>query len=100
MAQSDLFVNLGLGKILLHHGQKRVHTIKFQSVVAPNGLIANLFGPVEGRRHDSSMLCDSDLILIHLMEIHCVFTEIWHIPCGHNYKHPLEITPNSPAAGF
>ena len=37
-------------------GHKRVHALKFQSVVTPNGLIANLFGPVEGRRHDSAML--------------------------------------------
>ena len=29
--------------------------MKFQSVVAPNGLIANLFDLVEGKRHDSSM---------------------------------------------
>ena len=29
------------------NGHKRVHTLKFQSVVAPNGLIGNLFGPVE-----------------------------------------------------
>ena len=32
------------------------------SVVAPNGLIASLFGPVEGRRHDSRMLVDSGLL--------------------------------------
>lgn len=36
-----------------------MHGIKFQSVVAPKGLIASLFGPVEGRRHDSGMLADS-----------------------------------------
>ena len=35
--------------------------IKFQSVVAPNGLIAKLYGPVEGRRYDSGMLGDSGL---------------------------------------
>ena len=39
-----------------------MHGIKFQSVVAPNGLIASLFGPVEGRRHDSGMLIDSGLL--------------------------------------
>ena len=33
---------------VLYNGHKRVHTIKFQSIAAPNGLIANLFGPVEG----------------------------------------------------
>ena len=47
---------------ILYNGHKRVHGIKFQSVVAPNGLIASLFGPVEGRRHDSGMLADSGLL--------------------------------------
>ena len=28
-----------------YNGHKRVHSIKFQSVVIPNGLIANLAGP-------------------------------------------------------
>ena len=46
---------------VLYNGHKKVHAIKFQSVVAPNGMIANLFGPVEGRRHDSSMLTLSNL---------------------------------------
>ena len=31
---------------VMFNGHKRVHAIKFQSVVAPNGLIANLYGPV------------------------------------------------------
>lgn len=31
-------------------------------MVAPNGLTANLYGPVEGRRHDSGMLADSGLL--------------------------------------
>ena len=41
-----------------------MHGIKFQfqSAVAPNGLVASLFGPVEGRRHDSAMLVDSGLL--------------------------------------
>ena len=42
----------GQDQQVLYNGHKRVHSIKFQSVVAPNGLIANLFGPV-GCRHDS-----------------------------------------------
>lgn len=46
---------------VLYNGHKRYHCIKFQSVVAPNGLVANLYGPVEGRRHDSGMLADSGL---------------------------------------
>ena len=47
---------------ILYNGHKRVHGIKFQSVVAPNGLITSPFGPVEGRRHDSGMLVDSGLL--------------------------------------
>ena len=30
---------------LVYNGHKRVHALKFQSVVLPNGLIANLYGP-------------------------------------------------------
>ena len=36
---------------IMYNGHKRVHGIKFQSVVAPNGLIANLFGPVGKLNH-------------------------------------------------
>ena len=32
---------------ILYNGHKRVHGIKFRSIVSPNGLIASLFGPVE-----------------------------------------------------
>ena len=46
----------------VYNGHKRVHALKFQSVVAANGMIASLFGPVEGRRHDSRMLAMSGLL--------------------------------------
>ena len=52
----------GKNQRVLYNGHKRVHAIKFQSVAAPNGLIANLYGPVEGRRHDSGMLVESALL--------------------------------------
>ena len=52
----------GQDQRILYNGHKRVHAIKFQSVAAPNGLVANLYGPVEGRRHDSGMLADSGLL--------------------------------------
>ena len=52
----------GKNQRLLYNGHKRYNYIKFQSVVAPNGVIANLFGPVEGKRHDSGMLADSGLL--------------------------------------
>ena len=53
----------GQNQRLLYDGLKRYHCIKFQSVVAPNDLIANLFGPVEGKRHDSGTLADSGLLI-------------------------------------
>ena len=49
-------------KRVLYDGHKKVHSIKFQSVAAPNGLIANLYGHAEGRRHDNSMLARSRLL--------------------------------------
>ena len=46
----------------VYNGHKREHGIKFQSVVTPNGLVANMFGPFEGRRHDAALLSDSGLL--------------------------------------
>jgi hypothetical protein len=31
---------------IVYNGHKRVHALKFQSMVIPNGLIANLYGPI------------------------------------------------------
>ena len=36
----------GVSQRLVYNGQKRVHSLKFQSLTLPNGLIANLYGPV------------------------------------------------------
>lgn len=36
----------GENQRIMYNGHKRVHCLKFQSVVAPNGMIANSFGPV------------------------------------------------------
>ena len=47
---------------ILYNGHKKVHAIKFQSIATPNGLVANLYGPVEGKRHDSMMLAMSGLL--------------------------------------
>ena len=47
---------------VVYNGHKKVHSLKFQSIVAPNGLIANLYGPLEGKRHDSAMLALSQLL--------------------------------------
>ena len=34
---------------IVYNGQKRAHGLKFQSIIVPNGMIANLYGPV-GKR--------------------------------------------------
>jgi hypothetical protein len=47
---------------LAYSGHKRSHGIKFQSVVAPDGFIVDLFGPIPGSRHDSFMLGQSELL--------------------------------------
>ena len=45
----------------VYNGHKRCHAIKFQSVVTPDGLISHLWGPLEGRRHDITLLRKSQL---------------------------------------
>ena len=58
----------GINQRVLYNGHKRVHAIKFQSVATPDGLVAFLHGPFEGRRHDSGMLRESGLL--QLLEEH------------------------------
>ena len=42
--------------------KKRVHAIKFQAIATLNGLIANLYGPIEDRHHDNGILVDSAIL--------------------------------------
>ncbi|CAH3033691.1 unnamed protein product, partial [Porites evermanni] len=43
---------------VVYNGHKRVHALKFQAVSLSNGLIANIYGPVEGRMLAVSQLYD------------------------------------------
>ena len=45
----------------MYSGHKQFHCLKFQSVTAPNGLIAHMYGPIAGRHHDAFMLSVSGL---------------------------------------
>ena len=45
-----------------YNGHNRIQALKFQSVVVRNGLIANLYGPIEGRRHDCALFTASGLM--------------------------------------
>ena len=44
-----------------YNGHDRAHCLKFQAITLPNGIIANLYGPVEGRRHDMALWEDSGI---------------------------------------
>ena len=52
----------GRNQAIVYNGHKRVHALKYQSVALPNGLIGNMFGPPEGKRHDCALLRESGLI--------------------------------------
>lgn len=43
-------------------GHKRVHALKFQAVVTPDGLVSHLAGPFTGNRHDTAILVASGLL--------------------------------------
>lgn len=49
---------------VVYNGHKPVHAIKFQAVVIPSGLVANLYGPIEGWCYDAGMLEESGLLNI------------------------------------
>ena len=53
---------------------------EFQSVALPNGLIANLYGSVEGRRHDAGML--RDFGLLDTLEREAYSPRVEHIEYG------------------
>jgi hypothetical protein len=45
-----------------YNGHKRKHGLKYQALTAPNGMIADMWGPMAGARHDASMLRQSELL--------------------------------------
>ena len=47
---------------ILYHRHKHFDALKFQSVTRPSGIIANLYGPVEGRRHGCALLAMPNLL--------------------------------------
>ena len=47
---------------VMFNGHKRVHGMKWQSLTLPDGMIGSIYGPVEGRRHDTTVLRFSGLI--------------------------------------
>lgn len=43
-------------------GHKCVLALKFEMVMTPHGIMAHLFDPLEGHRHDTAMLQESGLL--------------------------------------
>ncbi|XP_068742300.1 uncharacterized protein [Montipora capricornis] len=82
---------------MMYNGHKRVHAIKFQSVALPNGLIANLYGPVEGKRHDAGMLAESGLL--HDLERHAFSTGGQPLCIYGDPAYPLRVHLQGPFQG-
>jgi len=47
------------GQETVYNRWKRMHCLNYQAIIAPNGIIAHLYGPVEGRIHDSTVWHES-----------------------------------------
>ena len=50
-----------VGQESIFNGHKRIHSLKYQAVIAPNGMLVHFFGPIEGRCHDSAVFYLSGL---------------------------------------
>jgi hypothetical protein len=53
---------LSIAQRLIYNGYTKYHALKYQAVMLPNGIIAHLFGPVEGRRAGPHLLAASGLL--------------------------------------
>jgi DDE superfamily endonuclease len=51
----------GLGQRATYSGQKRKNCLKFQAIAAPDGILLNLFGPMEGRSHEMTLYRASEI---------------------------------------
>ena len=70
---------------------------RFQLIVCPDGIIANLYGPIEGRRHDSFMLARSRIL--DQLE-HFSFGPHWETLCIYGDPgHPLRAHLQTPFRG-
>ena len=52
----------GRDQRVIYNGHKKVHALKLQSIALPNGIIANMYGPLEDKMHDCYMLAKSGLL--------------------------------------
>ena len=82
---------------IVSNGHKRVHAIKFQSVVTSNGSLANLSGPYEGTKHDIGMLADSRLL--SLLQVHSVTPAGSSLCLYEDIAYPLRVHRQTPFRG-
>ncbi|GLB43896.1 putative DDE superfamily endonuclease [Lyophyllum shimeji] len=45
-----------------YNDHKKIHALKYQALMLPNGIIGHLYGPFEGRRNDNFLLTESGLL--------------------------------------
>ena len=64
----------------VYNMHKKLHSLKFQSVSLPNGLILQLKGPYEGKMHDSRILRESGLS--QLIEINYLLMTLCTLSTG------------------
>lgn len=53
---------------IFYSGHERAHSLKFLSIVTPDGLVSMMLGPYEGRHHDSYMFKDIAELLERIPE--------------------------------
>ena len=81
----------GLVQKPFYNVYKRFHGLNFQTIATPDGLVAHMFGPIGGCRHDSGMLRENGLVnqLQSLPDTpngrHIAFMATQHILCDHNF---------------
>ncbi|KAH9111203.1 hypothetical protein AeMF1_014218 [Aphanomyces euteiches] len=46
----------------VYNGHPRGHCMNWQGIVCPDGIIVSMYGPVEGRRHDATVLSMSRIL--------------------------------------
>ena len=65
---------------VVYNGKDRVHGLKWLAVALPDGLILYLFGPIEGRHHDSYLLALSGLLALLEQRFgahpYCIFGDV------------------------
>ena len=72
---------------ILYNGHKRFQVLNFQSVTTRSWMIANLYGPVEGMRHDCTLLAMLKLLKIKAVFIRCEWSStlfVWRSCLSHD----------------